>query len=141
MTTSDDEGYEEDFTSWDELPGYLGERAEEDFLPGPPLAELVKFNWNNYDDLIDEPNATRRVVVDLPSGTKTVSYEVGAGLVQLLQELPSVDVNHDSGGDSPGSGSCDYFLLAAGANFAAVRADVAALMSAFRADYKLLGGT
>ena len=56
MTTSDDEGYEEDFTPYDELPGYLGMRADEVFLPGPALAELAAFNWLAYDELIDGPD-------------------------------------------------------------------------------------
>ena len=106
----DSDDCERPFEEWE---GYLGQSWDRQFVAGPELRPLAQFDWDAYQELA--PTDARELTVHLVSGTKVIKFDVYSDIVELIYEVPSVDVTQDSGpaDGGPASGSGYVICLAA----------------------------
>lgn len=119
-------------------PGYIGFYFDGSFQPEPILQPLEDFDFAQYGGLIGEheQSGERRLNLTLPSGPLTHVIEEVDDWPQLLDQLPTVKVYEDEGPPDGGplSGGAIVFFMADGFGEEEVRASIAALAFALRAD-------
>ena len=125
----DDEGPIESY------PGYLGLCIDGEFYPEAPLKPLEDFDFELYDELVEEHGVARELWLKWGSIAHTIIVKNGE-VVDLLDKLPTVTVYiDDRPGSGPGTGSVAFpMFLTAGVSEADLVASVDALSLALRSD-------
>ena len=123
----------DDMAPIEETEGYVGHSWEGGLhywripaeLSDQPLMALQKFDWSTYRTLLEESRTFMQcqLRLDLPTGSKVVTYNATHDIAYLIDELPSVEVYEAGAG----------FVFTA-ADEDAVEADVGALLIALTED-------
>lgn len=120
--------------------GYLGHYYDGSFFAEPALHPLRDFDFRKYSELVEVRGGERKLRIALALKTITISFDVYEDVANVLDQLPTVKVYLDRGlrDAGPASGGTCLFFAAEGFSDADLRASIASLAAALKADSALL---
>lgn len=132
-----DDDYERPIESY---PGYLGLWFDGSFSAETELKPLQNFDFRKYGELIEEHGEERQLKVLIASGVIGITVRAYDGIVELLDQLPTVTVYLDNGPPDagPASGGTYVFFVTEGVSEADLRQSIEGLAVALRADFNSL---
>jgi hypothetical protein len=120
-------------------PGFIGMTMDYDFLPEKQLDCLRNLNWKRYRYLLEWAPDDHTIEVVFRKGLRRVKNTLfDSSIHMLLDQVPSVKVFHDPGGESPGSAAIYIFFIADGVSEEELEHDVLALEAALQSDFLTL---
>lgn len=121
--------------------GYLGLYFDGSFSAETELKPLQNFDFRKYGELVEEHGGPRQLEVHVASGPIKITVRAYDGIVELLDQLPTVTVYLDNGppGAGPASGGTYVFFMTEGVSEADLRQSIDGLALALQADFDSLG--
>jgi hypothetical protein len=122
-------------TPIEELPGVVGYSWDGNFYPGPKLKILADFDWLAYNELREEIDEPRRLVLAGLAQPTECEIKPYTDLAYILDQIPSLEVMSDSGpADGMAAGSGYIFFLKGAATFEQLQSEITSLRHALDTD-------
>lgn len=130
---------EDDQRPIESYPGFIGLTLDHEFYPEKELECLKNLNWERYTDLLEWASDDHTIEVVFRKGIRRIrrTYDYSS-LCWVLDQVPSVKVCYDSGGEGRGSAAIHIFFIADRVSAEELEHDVLALQAPLQSDFRTL---